>query len=499
MKKKSKLFVLLLVVFVVLFSAISYAQEETEPCQDVPPWKIWDWTLCKIKAIPHVIGEKIRSAFQGFFDVIISPGEFTKPNKRLYNIFQFIAFTGISLLIVDIGIRLFQSGFNPTNKEIAARQARGIVLMVVLIMVGPVLIDLMIEAVKVLSDLIIRGSGTEYSSMISATIESIGALLAATILLFIVAWPTLIAMFLYFLVAVIIRTFMVFALVTSFPLILFLFFWERTRKVGLIFLNLLLINIFIPLLWVIIFVMAFSFPEGSVLSLFKPAILFLTLPLNAYLYFKMNPITPMAFIPSGGFLAGGKAVASAAGESRVKAAVARTVGLERAVPKEEIAVERARTIHGVDWDKMSPVDKHDAVQKQYAPLTAKWAEHVSAIPSPTQELKGKGEASTIYPIKANELIMFKDQKHWTPQDKRLNQVYMRGESDDFLNYAGKSNARMNRALKITENLNDPAISKEQQSIAVRFAKDNWANVSQREQDKILDNYEKSKKVKAKVR
>lgn len=497
MKKKSKVFVLLLVLFVVLFSAISYAQEETEPCQDVPPWKIWDWTLCKIKAIPNAIGNKIRSAFQGFFDAIISPGEFTKPNKRLYNIFQFIAFTGISLLIVEIGIRLFQSGFNPTNKEIASRQARGIVLMVVLILVGPVLIDFMIEAVKVLSDLIIRGSGTEYSSMIAATIESIGAILGATVILFIVAWPIILAMFLYFLVAVIIRTFMLFALITAFPLIMFLFFWERTRKVGLIFLNLLFLNIFISILWVIIFVMAFSFPEGSLLSIFKPAVLFLTLPLNAYLYFKMSPITPTAFMPTGAFLGGGKTLASVAGESRIKAATARTIGLERVVPKEEIAVERARTLHGVEWDKMSPAEKNDAVQKQYAPLTAKWAEHVSPMPSPTQEVKSKDEAVTVYPIKANELIMFKDQNLWTPQDKRLNQVYMKGESDDFLNYAGKSNMKMNRALKFTSILNDPDLDRDQQAMAIRIAKDSWNKVSHREQDKILDNYEKYKKIKVK--
>ena len=290
---------------------------------------------------------------------------------------------------------------------------------------------------------------------------------------------------------------MLFALITVFPLILFLFFWERTRKVGLMFLNLLLLNIFIPVLWVIIFVMAFSFPEGTLLSFFKPAILFLTLPLNAYLYFKMNPITPGSFISGAGFVAGGKAVASAAGESGIKAAAARMVGLERAVPKEEIAVERARTMHGVEWERMSPVEKHDAVQKQYAPLVAKWSEHVNSIPEPTQEVRGKGEPATAYPIKANELIMFKDQKHWTPQDKRLNQIYMKGESDDFLNYTSKSNTKMNRALKVTESLNDNSLSKDQQAMAIRNAKDNWNKVSQREQDKILDNYEKFKKIKVK--
>ena len=98
----------MLLVLFFLFSGIAFAQEtQTDPCQDVPPWKIWDWSVCKIKAIPHAIGEKIKNTFQGFFDVIISPGEFAQPNKRLYNISQFLAFSGIVLLIVEIGIRYF--------------------------------------------------------------------------------------------------------------------------------------------------------------------------------------------------------------------------------------------------------------------------------------------------------------------------------------------------------------------------------------------------------
>lgn len=494
MMKKSKLVIFL--VLGILLSSTSIAAESTDPCQDIAPWQIWDWTICKIKAIPNSIGEKIKKAFEGFFDAIIAPGDFAKPNHRLYNISQFIAFAGISLLIIEIGIRLFQSGFNPTAKDIASRQARGIVLMVVLVLVGPVLISFMLDAVKVVADAFIQVSGTQYSSIILQVIGSIGSILTTTAIVFVVAWPTILAMFLYFLAAIIIRTFLLYTLITIFPLILFLFFWERTRKVGVIFLNLLLLNIFIPLLWVILFVMAFSVPESSVTAVFlKPVIMFLTFPLSAYLYFKMVPISPAAFIPSAGFLKAGGYIAGVARESTLKASVVRYVGLEKSIPKEDIAVERAKIIHGREWKSMSPVEKHEAVQKQYAPLISKWSEHVHTTPEPSQEVVGKGMSKTIYPIKANELIMFKDTRHWTPQDKRLNQIYMRGESDDFFNYISKENKIARRALQLSEKLNEEGLSRDDQLRIKIGAKEMWNKIFPREQDRLFDNFEKSKKMK----
>src|SRR3989338_9035224 len=188
--------VIIFIVTALILSSFTYAQDDVEStsCKDVPIWDLWGKLTCTITSKFEEITQKFTSFMSDAISKILNPNVQLKGIPKIYDAFQWLAMTGIAILFMDMAIMLMKAGFEPASKEIAARQFRNILTLIIMVIAAPIFIDWMLDLVVLISTFIMSVA-LSGGNLAEKLIGSLGALLLLTAVIFFISWPILISIF----------------------------------------------------------------------------------------------------------------------------------------------------------------------------------------------------------------------------------------------------------------------------------------------------------------
>ncbi len=458
----------LLLLFSASVSALEGGAEKVSDasCEDVGTFDVFGKLVCKVKSSVSSIGGWFEGIIADAINWVINPPISSTGVSELHSVFQWLAFTGIGILVVDTGVRYLQASMNPEAVEEAKKQARNIVVMVIAVIASPLIVTWALDLVRLISELILLAT-VDPASLAVVLVGGLVAAFVASSPIFPISWTAIIIMLLSFIFVMLLRIFVLTAFTSMLPLILFLYFWERTSQVGRRMLNILAANIFIPILWITVFAVAAKMPGGY--KLLSPLLVLIAFPLNAYLYFTFGGVSANFIVPPSPIRAAGAALASTG--SRIRQAV----------------VAR-RTAVDVERKALTPYVRGESVQAEKGKGRARSPAEGRLVPT---------TVVTRYHFNASDLNF--GQKNVSPHGRRFQRIYESGKSNKFLNYAANSDKDYDRVVQHTELGHNPHMTLAERRCNLKHARVLFEKIPKYKHDEILDsfdNYEKVEKAKA---
>lgn len=476
---KKAAFAIIVIAALLVFSAQASAEAEAKDasCEDVGTFDLVGKAVCKIKSSVSGIGGWFQDLTASLLSWVMNPPISSTGIADLFNVFKWLAFTGAGLLVLDTGVRYIQASGDPAAAEVAKQQARNIIIMVIAIIASPVIVGWLLDLVRLVTELIIAAA-SDAGTLAAVLGAGIVAAFVASSPIFPISWTLIIVLLLSFVFAMLMRVFVLTAFVSMLPGILFLYFWERTSGIGRKMLSILAVNMFIPILWVTVFVVAANMPGGY--KLLSPLLVVIAFPLNSYLYFNFGGLSASFLMPPSPIKAAGSALATAGSRARAAITASRAV-------KRETTEMMPYVREGSGMPAPSAFSRQRIAERKEG--------YSSAEEAPAQFVPTR--AAAVYHFNASDLNF--GSKNLSPQGRRLNRIYETDRSHQFLEFAASQDKSHNKAIRHMELAHTPHLTSSEKDRHHILAEKLYSRISAHKKDEVIDDFGKHEKLQASAR
>lgn len=289
-------FAFLFILFFAIFS-FSVNAQEANPC-DSPWWNLWDQAQCYLGGW---INDKMQEFGSWVSDLVAGTVNYdgdAKGSPAFYDFSLTISISLATLFLIATVVLYFAEAFKETAsydvlERLRSQMFRFFIMIVVLFTIDQ-FISLFITSINDLNRSITQNMIS--NGDLAAALIGWMATAAATLLIFYlatmgVAFIATVILFLSFFIVALIKGVILYVLLSIVPVIIVLYFFDFTERIGRRLLALLIGHVLISTVWITIFALAFNYsetypigPSKVLVAAFAPIA---AIVINSILYFKM--------------------------------------------------------------------------------------------------------------------------------------------------------------------------------------------------------------------